>query len=83
MHNGSDLAHTHTHKTAASAEETRALLCYLLDHNKHHAAELHDMAHDLSAAGNAEAAALLHAAVADFSSGNEKLQQALSQLEKE
>lgn len=80
MHNGSDLAHTHTHAGAASAEETCALLGYLLDHNKHHAEELHDMAHDLSAAGKAEAAALLHAAVADFASANEKLAAALTKL---
>lgn len=83
MHNGSDATHTHTHTGATSAEEKRALLHYLLNHNIHHASELHDMAHDLSAAGNEEAAALLHAAVADFSAGNEKLGQALGQLEKE
>ena len=37
-------AHTHSHSAASSPEEALALLKYMLDHNKHHAEELHDLA---------------------------------------
>ena len=37
-------AHTHTHAAASSPEEALALLKYMLDHNRHHAEELHDLA---------------------------------------
>ena len=70
--------HEHPHK-AHSPEETLALLSYMTDHNKHHAEELHELAHGVSD----EAAALIHEAVALFDSGNEKLEKALSILKGE
>lgn len=74
MHEG----HDHHHHGAPEAGKNLALLTYMLDHNRHHAEELHDLAHDLAEDGKAEAAALLHEALADFDRGNEKLAKALA-----
>lgn len=75
--------HTHTHShgsvQSSSPEETLALLTYMLSHNEHHTEELHDIAHMVPA----DAAELLHGAVADYARGNEKLGQALKLLNKE
>lgn len=62
--------HAHEH---ASPAETMALLAYMLDHNRHHAEELHELAHGASD----DAAALIHDAVDDLMRSNEKLAQAL------
>ena len=48
----------------------------MLGHNRHHAQELHDLAHS----ADGEAARLLHEAVADYEQGNDKLERALSLL---
>jgi len=75
-------AHPHTHEHTHgehSAEEALALLRYMADHNRHHAEELHELAHSLSG----DAAELIHAAVDLFEQGNEKLDQALGLLHKE
>lgn len=69
--------HSHDHPHPPSAEESLALLTYLLGHNRHHAQELHELAHGL---GNDEAAQLIHDAVVDFDLGNEKLAEALTLL---
>lgn len=74
-HSHHDHEHSHT-----SPEESLALLDYMLKHNRHHAQELHDLAHDL---GNDEAAQLIHDAVVDFEAGNEKLAEALAVLKGE
>ncbi len=69
--------HDHDHPRGhSSPEETLALLTYMLGHNRHHAQELHDLAHGVVG----EAAALLHAAVDDLGRSNEKLAQALALL---
>lgn len=69
--------HTHCdHCGEATAEETIALLKYMLDHNRHHADELHDLAHGL----NGEARELVHGAVIDLETGNDKLARALKLL---
>jgi len=65
--------HHHEHEHVSGAEAL-AILTYMLDHNRHHADELHDIAHS---AEPAEAAALLHEAVALFNQANDKLEQAL------
>lgn len=70
--------HDHEHKTH-SPEETLALLGYMIDHNRHHAEELHELAHS---AGE-EPAELIHEAVELFNAGNEKLSKALSLLKGE
>ena len=70
-----DHDHDHSHEHAShSQEETLALLTYMISHNKHHAEELHDLAHS----ADSEAAALIHEAVALFDTGNEKLEKALN-----
>lgn len=76
-HEHSHDGHSHTHEhVAASKEEAFALLTYMLGHNQHHAEELHDLAHNFEG----EAAELLHDAVADLQTSNEKLAKALELL---
>lgn len=70
--------HVHAHK-ARSPEKALALLSYMTEHNKHHAEELHELAHDMDAA----AAELIHEAVEQFNAGNEKLEKALHLLKGE
>ncbi len=67
--------HEHTHEVHAP-EETIALLTYMVDHNRHHADELHELAHSL----DGEAQRRLHEAVDALRSGNEKLTEALRML---
>ena len=64
--------HEHSHETH-SPEETLALLAYMVDHNRHHAEELHELAHSV----DGEAQQLLHEALVDLNVGNEKLAEAL------
>ena len=68
--------HDHHHHDHTSPEESLALLTYMLGHNRHHAEELHELAHSL----DGEAAQLIHDAVVDFELGNEKLAEALQIL---
>ena len=79
MHECHTHSHSHTHETP-EASKSLALLTYMLEHNRHHAEELHDLAHSLSENGSSKAAELLHAAVEDFQQGNEKLAAALAAL---
>lgn len=67
----------HHHQGHASLEESLALLTYMLGHNRHHAEELHELAHGM----DGEAAQLIHDAVVDFELGNEKLAEALHILQ--
>ncbi|MDD3920533.1 MAG: hypothetical protein PHO41_05115 [Eubacteriales bacterium] len=78
MHNGAEHSHTHV----SDPEENKALLAYMLDHNAHHAEELHTLAHGCETV-NAQAAALLHEAVAELTASNEKIKKALQLLTKE
>ncbi|WP_148257237.1 hypothetical protein [Treponema primitia] len=54
------------------------MLKYMLDHNREHADELGDLAHNLYHAGQTESADSIHEAVKDFQKGNEKLDKALA-----
>ena len=49
----------------------------MLDHNRHHADELHDICHALEDAGKTEAAAALAEALHEYDHGNSKLEKAL------
>ena len=60
-------------------EKRIALLSYLVDHNKEHAEELHDLAHGLPE----QAAALTHEAHDLLAQSNEKLEAALAALKGE
>ena len=73
-----DHEHPHAHDVH-SPEETLALLTYMLGLNRHHAEELHALAHSV----DGEAQQLLHDAVVDFTLGNEKLEEALRILKGE
>lgn len=60
------------------ASEQEAILAYMLDHNRHHAAELLETAKQFKAAGKEEAAVQIEKAVEDFEKGNMRLSVALS-----
>ena len=77
---GHEQEHTHTHThDHHSPEEALALLAYMVQHNRHHAEELHELAHSM----DDEAAQLIHDAILDFDLGNEKLDEALKLLKGE
>ena len=66
--------HTHSQAGASSPEEALALLTYMLSHNRHHAEELHDLAHCFDdGAGD-----LIHDAVDKLGESNDLIEQALS-----
>ena len=66
--------HSHSHAAASSPEEALALLKYMLDHNRHHAEEHHDLAHCFDDV----TADLIHDAVDKLGESNDLLEQALS-----
>lgn len=70
--------HEHCHACEVNTEEMTALLKYMLDHNRHHADELHDLAHNL----DGEARELVHAAVINLESANDKMAKALKAMNK-
>ena len=68
--------HSHSQAAATPAEQTVALLSYMLDHNIHHAAELEDLAREVGG----EAGHRLEHAVETFRQANDQLEQALQLL---
>ena len=82
-----DHPHTHSHPhgeaAAMSPEETLALLGYMLDHNRHHADELHDICHALEDSGKAGAAQKLSEALHYFDHCNEYLAEAVALAKEE
>ena len=76
-----DHEHEHHHTgEVIPVEQTRALLRYMLAHNRHHAEELHDLAHQLSGQGKEAAADRIHEAIHSFDEGNDLLEQALDAI---
>ena len=71
-------AHPHGETNAMSPEETLALLNYMLDHNRHHADELHDVCHSLEANGKTAAAEKLAEALHHFDHSNLLLAEAVA-----
>lgn len=71
-------SHPHTHDGPPDITRIKALLGYMLEHNRDHAGELGALAHQLQHAGLDRAADILNAGVKDFDRGNEKLAEALS-----
>jgi hypothetical protein len=65
--------HSHSHAVASSPEEALALLTYMLSHNRHHAEELHDLAHCFDEV----AEDLIHQAVDKLGESNDLIEQAL------
>ena len=70
-------AHEHSHSPASSPEETLALLNYMLGHNRHHADELHELAHGVE---DDAARDLIHEAVDALRESNLRLEEALALL---
>lgn len=84
---GHDHEHCHSHEEGCShscgsegdcKNETLALLTYMLQHNEHHAAELDQMADNLTKLGMEDAAKHIKDGVADFQKGNMRLSLALT-----
>ena len=79
-------SHSHAHGDESafdSMDQARALTAYMLDHNRHHAEELHELCHKLAAFGKEEAAELIHSAVDKFGEGNALLESALEKIKQE
>ena len=70
------MSDTYSHPVASSPEEALALLKYMLDHNRHHAGELHELAHCFDDV----TADLIHDASDRLEDSNSLLEQALSLL---
>ena len=82
---GHDHGHDHHHEGCGCGcggheqqDENVAVLAYMLDHNKHHALELKEIAKHLREVGKDEAAAQIEKGVEDFEKGNMRLSIALS-----
>ena len=78
-HSHSHEGHSHTH-AHQSPEESVALLTYMIDHNKHHGEDLHEVYHALEHAGKTEAANALHKAMHLYEDANAALEEALKLL---
>ena len=80
---GHDHGHNHHHEGCGCGghevqDENVAVLAYMLDHNRHHALELKEIAKHLREAGKDDAAAQIEKGVEDFEKGNMRLGIALS-----
>ncbi|MBR5045442.1 MAG: class I SAM-dependent methyltransferase [Oscillospiraceae bacterium] len=83
-HHHHDHDHDHGDITAfESTEQAVMILGYMLDHNRSHAEELHEICHRLEATGEEEAAEYLDRAVDSFREGNDLMDKALRILKKE
>jgi len=76
-HGGHDHHHDHDHDHGKTKDATLALLSYMVDHNQHHAAELSEMADEISGKGMKNVADLMKEGVAELGKGNELLAKAL------
>lgn len=68
--------HVHEHPVKSDAEQTKALLAYMLHHNEHHAEELAGMLDSLPE----ESAKKLRLAIGTFEAANVQLQEVLDSL---
>ena len=73
-------SHEHSHGGFESLEQAVALMTYMLEHNRHHAEELHDVCHKLEDMGREAAAEKLGQALHDYYDGNDRLAEALTAL---
>lgn len=85
-----DHSHGHCHENCGSCnsncdpkKEAQALLTYMLQHNEHHAAELDQMAANLSKLGLDDSAKQIREAVSDFQKGNMRLSLALTLMKEQ
>ena len=70
-------AHTHGEMVEHNEEETKMLLTYMLDHNRSHAEELHEIFHAVEKLGKKECADKIHEAMHHFDHCNQVLAQAV------
>ena len=80
---GHDHGHHHHHEGCCCGgheqqDENVAILSYMLDHNRHHALELKEIAKHLRESGKDEVADQIEKGVEDFEKGNMRLSIALS-----
>jgi ABC-type Zn2+ transport system substrate-binding protein/surface adhesin len=73
---GHDHGHSHEHG-GGDVTKLKALLQYMVDHNRDHAAELGELAHKLRHTGQNESADRIQEAVKDFDKVNDQLSKAL------
>ena len=69
--------HHHDHGDMPSAERTKALLNYMIDHNEHHAEELAELVDSLEGAARKR----LLEAIGSFEAGNVQLREVLELME--
>lgn len=69
--------HSHEGHEILEPNKLKALLEYMLGHNRHHAEELADAAHQLEHLDQAEAAAIIKESIELLNQGNDKLEAAL------
>ncbi len=76
--------HEHTHEHAAventGANETVALLDYMLKHNEHHTIELETVKQQLETMGLGDAAGQMDGVIEDYQKGNIRLAAILSSI---
>jgi hypothetical protein len=84
MHGGHGHIHQHNNEEHGNNDAARnlALLTYMLEHNRQHADEIHEMAHALYHENKENAARLLDESLELFKAGNEKIAAALEILNK-
>jgi rubrerythrin len=70
----------HVHGHTGDAEQTKAVLSFMLEHNRRHAEELSELSGKLRAEGLNEAANLIDESAKDLNRGNEKLAAAAATL---
>ena len=80
--NGHTHGHSHTQNEKTSAdgssyERDKALLCYMLEHNRNHACELAEISERMHDAEQSGAADIIRDAVRYFEHGNNKLEEAI------
>ena len=88
MHEDHTHVHEHGHDHSCggaehkepSAVENMAMLNYMIDHNRHHGEDLHELFHALEAAGKKDAAKAVAEAMHFYDHGTEKLEDALKLL---
>ena len=73
-------SHGHSHGGFDSPEQAAAVAAYMLEHNRRHAEELHEVCHKLEDMGKTAAAEKLGEALAAYNAGNESLAEALAAL---
>jgi len=85
MHEDHTHVHEHDHCCGGehkepSAVENTAMLNYMIDHNRHHGEDLHELFHSLEAADKKDAAKAVAEAMHFYDHGTKKLEDALKLL---